>query len=329
MVPIKIAGTGSYVPEKVLTNFDLEKILDTSDEWIVKRTGIHERRIAEPDQAASDLALEASRAAMEAAGVEVDDLDMIIMATITPDLACPCGSNYLQKKLGAVRAVSFDVAAACSGFVFALDVASRYLQSGAAKTILVVASEVMSRVQDWTDRANCVLWGDGSGAAILKAEEGEPCLMTTYIGSDGANGEKLLFPGGGSLTTPISYESVDKKLHSLRMIEANTMLRGAVHHFKQSIDEVLGRFNLTPQDVDLFIPHQANLRMLTPLAKRLGVNFKEKFMVTLHKYGNISSASCAIAFDEAVRSGRIKKGDKVCFTVFGGGLTWGGALLQF
>ncbi len=329
MIPIKIAGTGSYVPEKVLTNFDLEKILDTSDEWIVKRTGIHERRIAEPDQVTTDMALPATNKALEAAGITAQELDMIIMATITPDHACPCGANYLQKKLKAPQAVSFDIAAACSGFVFGMDVASRYLESGAAKNILVVAAEIMSRVQDWTDRANCVLWGDGAGAAVLQAAEGAPSLMTTYIGSDGANGEKLLMPGGGSLTTPISHESVDRKMHTLRMIEANTMLRNAVHHFKQSIDVVLGRFDLSPQDVDLYIPHQANLRMLTPLAKRLKVDFEDKFMITLNKYGNISSASCAIAFDEAVRSGRIKPGDKVCFTVFGGGLTWGGALIQF
>jgi 3-oxoacyl-[acyl-carrier-protein] synthase-3 len=329
MIPIKIAGTGSYVPEKVLTNFDLEKILDTSDEWIVKRTGIHERRIAEPDQATSDMALPASQKALEAAGIEPEELDMIIMATISPDYCCPCGSNFLQEKLGATNAVTFDVAAACAGFVFVMDIASHYIQSGSAKKILIVAAEIMSRLQDWTDRANCVLWGDGSGAAVLVAEEGAPQLKTTYIGSDGSNGQKLLMPGGGSLTTPISHESVDKNLHSLRMIEANTMLRGAVHHFLQSIDMVLGRFDLKYDDVDLYIPHQANLRMLTPLAKRMKVDFEEKFMITLHKYGNISSASCAIAFDEAVQSGRIKEGDLVCFTVFGGGLTWGGALIQY
>ncbi len=329
MVPIRVAGTGSYVPEKILTNFDLEKTLDTSDEWIVKRTGIRERRVAAPDQATSDLALPAARAAMEAAGVSDRDLDYIIMATVTPDMVCPCGANWLQAKLDAPQAISFDVTAACSGFLFVLDVAMRYMQAGAGKTMLVVAGEVMTRVQDWTDRANCILWGDGAGAVVLKAEEGAPQIIETYIGTDGANGQNLLVPGGGSRVTPISHESVDKKMHTLRLIEAAASVRVAVKHFALSVETVLGRRGLKPQDVDLYIPHQANIRMLQSLAKRLDVNFEEKFFITIEKYGNISSASSAIALDEAVRSGRIKPGDLVCVTVFGGGLTWGATLIQF
>lgn len=329
MVPIKLAGTGSYVPDKVLTNFDLEKSLDTSDEWIVKRTGIRERRVAAPDQAASDLALPAARAAMQAAGVSDRDLDYIIMATVTPDMGCPSGANWLQAKLDAPQAVSFDVTAACSGFVFVLDVACRYMQAGAGKTMLVVASEVMTRVQDWTDRANCILWGDGAGAVILKAEEGRPQVLETYIATDGANGQNLLMPGGGSKTTPISHESVDKKLHTLRLIEASASVRVAVKHFALAVETVLGRQGLKVSDVDHFVPHQANIRMLQQLAKRLDVDFDSKFVITIDKFGNISSASSAIALDVAVRSGRVKPGDLVCVTVFGGGLTWGASLIQF
>jgi 3-oxoacyl-[acyl-carrier-protein] synthase-3 len=203
------------------------------------------------------------------------------------------------------------------------------MQAGAGKTMLVVASEVMTRVQDWTDRANCILWGDGSGAVVLKAEQGAPQIIENFIGTDGANGQNLLVPGGGSRVTPISHESVDKKMHTLRLIEAAASVRVAVKHFALSVETVLNRRGLKPQDVDLYIPHQANIRMLQSLAKRLDVDFEEKFFITIEKYGNISSASAAIALDEAVRSGRIKPGDLVCLTVFGGGLTWGASLVQF
>lgn len=328
MIPIRLAGTGSFLPSKVLTNFDLEKFLDTTDEWIVRRTGIRERRVAEPEQAASDLALPASRRAMEMAGVTDRDLDYIIMGTVTPDTCCPSGANWLQAKLDAPQAVSFDVTAACSGFVFALDTAVKYLQAGAAKTILVTAAEIMTRVQDWTDRANCILWGDGAGAVILKAEEGTPQLIDIYVGTDGVNGGNLLMPGGGSKTTPISHESVDKKMHTLRLLEASASVRVAVAHFALSVDTVLKRQNIPISQVAHFIPHQANLRMIQSLAKRLDVSM-DKFVITIDKYANISSASSAIALDEALRSGRIKPGDLVCVTVFGGGLTWGAALVQF
>ncbi len=329
MVPIKLAGTGSYLPAKVLTNFDLEKSLDTTDEWIVRRTGIRERRIAAPDQATSDLALPACRQALAAAGLTEADVDYIVMGTITPDFCCPAGANVLQGKLGAHQAVTFDVTAACSGFVFALDVAMRYLQAGAGKNILVVAAEVMSRVVDWTDRSTCVLWGDGAGAAVLQAQKGGPQVIELYIATDGANGQNLLVPGGGSITTPISHESVDQKLHTLKLIEASASVRVAVAHFAQSVHTVLDRQGLKVEDVDLFIPHQANIRMLQSLANRLGVDFDQKFFISIDKYANISSASSAIALDEAIRGGRIKPGDLVCITVFGGGLTWGAALIQF
>lgn len=327
MVPLHLAGTGSYVPEKRLTNYDLEKTLDTSHEWIVKRTGVEERRMAAPDQAVSDLGFKASQKALESAGITASDLDYILVATITPDTCCPSAANWLQAKLDAPQAVSFDVTAACSGFVFGLDVASRYLATGAGN-VLVVASEVMSRVQDWTDRSNCILWGDGAGAAVLQAGEGKPRILDMFVGTDGAGGENLLMPGGGSKTTPISYESVEEKRHTLRMIEAAASVRVAVKHFAESAVRVIEGSGYSVDQVDHFIPHQANLRMLQQVAKRLNVPF-EKFVITVDKYGNISSASSAIALDEAIRSGRIKPGDIACITVFGGGLTWGAALLEF
>jgi 3-oxoacyl-[acyl-carrier-protein] synthase-3 len=326
---IRVLGTGSYVPEKVLTNQDLEKMMDTSDEWIRQRTGIVERRVAAPDQACSDLALPASRAALEAAGLTPEQLDLIIMCTVTPDYHCPAASNMLQAKLGAPYGMmSFDVTAACSGFVFGLNVAEQYLKAGTAKRVLVVASEVMTRVIDYTDRVSAILWGDGAGAVVLTWADEDPQILSTHIHTDGANGQNLLMPGGGSKTTPISHESVDKKLHNLRLIEAANSVKVAVRRFVDSCTEACQTNSLKIEDIALFIPHQANLRMLQSVAQRLGVPM-ERLYITIHKYGNISSASAAIALDEAVRSGAIKKGDYVVLTAFGGGLTWGSALVRW
>ncbi len=329
MASVRIIGTGSYVPPKVLTNFDLQKMgLDTTDEWIVQRTGIKERRIADPDVCTSDLAYEASKKALEAAGIKPDDLDLIIMATITPDTCCPSGANWLEAKLGAEKAVSFDVTAACSGFIFALNIAEKYLKTGACKYILVTAAEVMSRTLDWTDRTTCILWGDGAGAAVLTVGDEGAELLSTHIHTDGKNGQDLLLPGGGSKTTPISHESVDKKLHTLKMIEASASFRVAVRRFVESIKEAADYNNIDVHDIDWFIPHQANLRMFQAIAKTLDIPM-ERFYITIHKYGNSSSASCAIALDEAVRDGSIKKGQLICMPVFGGGLTWGSALIRW
>ncbi len=338
---IGILGTGSFLPPRVLSNFDLEKILDTNDEWIRQRTGIKERRIAAPDVNASDLAKEASVRAMKMAGISPNDLDLIIMTTMTPDTACPAGANWLEAKLGAERAVSFDVTAACCGFVFGLSVAEQYLKAGTFKTALVAAVEIMSRTLDWTDRESCILWGDGAGVAILRAfdnpsgtgpiqdrgkEVGE--ILSVHIHTDGANGENLLLPGGGSKTTPISYESVDKKLHTLRMIKASESVRVAVKRFAEAAEEAASFNGVRLADVKWIIPHQANLRILQQMAKRLDVSF-EKVYLTIEKYGNISSATIPIALDEAVRNGSIKKGDLAILTGFGGGLTWASSLIRW
>jgi 3-oxoacyl-[acyl-carrier-protein] synthase-3 len=336
---IRILGTGSYVPPKRLTNAyvppkrltnaDLEKMgLDTTDEWIQKRTGVKERRIADPDVSASDLGYEAALNALEAAGLTAQDIDLIIVATITPDTCCPSAANWLQAKLDAPRAVTFDVTAACSGFIFGLNVAEQYLKNKTFKRVLVVAAEIMTRTLNWKDRATCILWGDGSGAAILSLGDDGPEILSSHLHTDGANGLELLLPGGGSKTTPISHESVDQGLHYLNLIEANLSFRVAVRHFIGAIREALEFNHINVEDVDWFIPHQANIRMFQNIAKSLKVPF-ERFYLTLHKYGNISSASCAISLDEAVRDGSIKSNDLICLPVFGGGLTWGSALIRW
>jgi len=302
--------------------------LDTTDEWIIQRTGVRERRIAEPDVTAADLGYEASLKALDMAGITAKDVDLIILATITPDTCCPSGANWLEAKLDAHQAVSFDVTAACSGFIFGLSVAEQYLKTGTYKNVLVVASEIMTRTVNWKDRTTCILWGDGAGAAVLAIGSVGPEILSTHIHSDGENGQDLLLPGGGSKTTPISHESVDKGLHALNMIEANASFRVAVRRFIESIKEAAQFNNIAVEDISWFIPHQANLRMFQSIAKTMKIPF-ERFYVTLHKYGNISSASCAIALDEAVRDGSIKKNDLICLPVFGGGLTWGSALIRW
>jgi len=329
MALVRILGTGSYLPPKILSNDDIRQMgLDTSDEWIVRRTGISERRMADPGVTTSDLGYEASLKALDMAGLGPRDLDLIILATITPDTCCPSAANWLQAKLDAPQAVSFDITAACSGFIFGLSVAEQYLYNRTAKTILVVASEVMTRTLNWKDRATCILWGDGAGAAVLALGESGPQILSTHLHTDGAKGQDLLLPGGGSKTTPISHASVDQGLHYLNMIEASLSFRVAVRHFIEAIEESAHFNRVKVEDIDWFIPHQANIRMFQTMAKTLKVPF-EKFYITLDKYGNISSASCAIALDEAARDNSLKKDDLICLPVFGGGLTWGSAMIRW
>jgi 3-oxoacyl-[acyl-carrier-protein] synthase-3 len=323
-----IVGTGSYVPEKVLTNFDLEKILDTSDEWIYTRTGIKERRIAEPGVGVSELCKKACERAMEAAGIKPSDIDLIVLGTITPDTHCPAGANWLEAKLGCDNAVSFDVTAACTGFIFSLHVASALIKAGMNKRVLVCAGEIMSRTVNWKERESCILWGDGAGAVVVTETSQGAEVLSTHIHTDGKNGSELLMPGGGSLTTPISHESVDKGLHFLKMINANTSLRTAVNHFAEAAMEAVTTNGYRIEDVDLIIPHQANIRIMEGVARKLKTPM-EKVYVTINKYGNISSATVPIALDEAVRDGTITKGKLVLLTAFGGGLTWGSSLIKW
>jgi len=326
---IKIIGTGSYLPPKVMTNDEFVAMgLDTSDEWIVQRTGIRERRIAAPDVVTSDLALEASRRALAMAGRNPADVDLIVMATVTPDTHCPAAANWLQAKLGASRAVTFDITAACSGFIFATDVARQYLLAGNARTVLVVAGEVMSRTLNWQNRATCIIFGDGAGAMVLESGKDGHQLLNSRIHSDGGRGQNLLVPGGGSQVTPITPESAARGDHFLDMIEANKSFRVAVRHFIAAIREGAGAVGVAVEEIDWFVPHQANMRMFKNMSHSMGIPM-EKFVITIHKYGNISSASCAIALDEAIRQKQIRPGHLICMPVFGGGLTWGYAMLRW
>jgi 3-oxoacyl-[acyl-carrier-protein] synthase-3 len=329
MKVIRIAGTGSYLPEKVLSNFDLEELVDTSDEWIRKRTGISERRLARPDQAASDLGQKAALQALARAKIKPKDLDLLIMATITPDTCCPSGANWLEHKIGASGAVSFDVTAACCGFLFGISVAEHYLRVGTFKNAMVVAAEVMSRTVNWQDRSSSILWGDGAGAVILDTRSrngGE--VISTILHTDGSRGENLLMPGGGSRTTPINHESVDRGVHYLQLVEAPTTFRVAVEHFTLACEEALEVNGLSADQITLYIPHQANIRIIQAMAKKLGVSM-DRIFVNIERYGNISSASMAIGLDEANKQGRIKKGDLVLLCGFGGGLTWGSSLIRW
>jgi 3-oxoacyl-[acyl-carrier-protein] synthase-3 len=303
-------------------------MVDTSDEWIVQRTGIRERRIADPDQAVSDLAKEASLKALEAANMGPEELDMIILATITPDTCCPAAANWLQAKLGATNAVAYDVTAACTGFIFALSNAEQYLQNGRYDNALVIGSEVISRTVNWKDRGSCILWGDASGAAIVSKSRNGAEVLSTHIHSDGRGGRNLLLPGGGSTTTPICQESVEKGLHALKMIDANKTFKVAVKRFAEACEEAAAANGVSVSDVDLIIPHQANLRIIHALVARLKVA-PEKVYVNIEKYGNSSAATIPLALDQAVRSGRIQPGDNVVLTAFGGGLTWGSAFIRW
>jgi 3-oxoacyl-[acyl-carrier-protein] synthase-3 len=328
MKRVGIVGTGSYLPETVLSNFDLEKFLETDDEWIRTRTGIRERRVARADEAASDLAKKASEKALAVAGIAPEEVELIIMATVTPDTQCPAGANWLEAKLGAVNAVSFDVTAACTGFLFALSIAEQYIKNGVYRNALVVASEIMSRTLDWTNRETCILWGDGAGAAVIREVEDGHQILSTHIHTDGAGGEGLLLPGGGSKTTPISCESVEKKLHNLDMIGANQSVKVAVRRFAEGCEEALRYNDFTLADVKVIIPHQANIRILQGMAKRLDCSM-DKLYLTIEKFGNMSSATVPVALDEAVRDGTVQPGDLILLTAFGGGLTWGSSLIRW
>jgi 3-oxoacyl-[acyl-carrier-protein] synthase-3 len=323
---VSITGVGSHLPARVLTNADLEKMVETTDEWITTRTGIKERRLAGPDEATSDLAVAAARKALASAGVTPDQVDLIIVATITPDMLFPSTACLVQHKLGAVRAAAFDIEAACSGFVYALDIASHFVASHTYNTVLVIGAEKMSSVVDWTDRNTCVLFGDGAGAAVLQNRPNAHGLLTTCLGSDGGKAGLLELPAGGS-ACPATADSVSKKLHFLRM-DGKETFRNAVNAMVSAANEALSRCGVTVADVKCIIPHQANQRILSAVAERLEAR-EDQLFVNVDRYGNTSAASVAIALDEAVAAGRIQRGDLVLLVVFGAGLTWGAALIEW
>ncbi len=320
-----IAGTGHAVPSGVLTNRDLESMVDTSDEWIVERTGIRERRICRNGEVTSDLAAEAAKKALEDAGMNAQDVDLIIVATVTPDMPFPSCACIVQAKIGASRAAAFDLGAGCTGFVYALAVASELVASGRYDTVLVIGAEMLSKIVDWRDRNTCVLFGDGAGAAVVRPARLGDGVITYVVGADGSRGDLLTLPAGGS-ARPASHETVDAGLHYLQM-RGNQVYRFAVRIMVEATRAVLDRAGLTESDIQCVIPHQANQRLIDLAAERLGA--PEKVYSNVARFGNTSAASIPIALDEVSRAGKLKSGDRVLLVAFGAGLTWGSAILRW
>ncbi len=322
---VGIIGLGMSVPKKILTNFDLEKMVETSDEWILERTGIRERRITEPGTATSELAYPAAVESLKQAGLKAADVDLIIVGTTSPDMVFPSTACVLQHRLGAKAAACFDLAAACSGSVFAMITAEQYLATGRYKNALVIGAEIISNFIDWTDRSTCVLFGDGAGACVMtKVDRGG--ILTTDMGSDGSAGELLYIPAGGT-RHPASHTSIDQRLHYLRM-NGTEVFKLAVRRMAESAKTVLTKAGLSVNDLDCFIPHQANIRIIQSVAKRAEVPM-DKVFVNADRYGNTSAASNLMALYEAVQQGKIKQGDRVVLVAFGAGLTWGSLLIEW
>jgi 3-oxoacyl-[acyl-carrier-protein] synthase-3 len=315
----RILGTGSYLPARILTNADLEKLIDTNDQWIVDRTGIRERHIAAEGEFTSDLAAQAARAALEVAGLAVDDIDLLLGATTTPDLVFPSTACIVQSKLGMTNGrPAFDLQAVCSGFIYALSVADQFIKTGAAKHVLVVGAETLSRITDWNDRGNCILWGDGAGAVVLGASS-EPGIIATHIHADGRHKELLRTTTG---------PSTGMKEPALMRMEGNPVFKMAVNTLDRIVDETLEANGLQKSDIDWLVPHQANIRIISATAKKLGMSM-DNVVTTVAGHGNTSAASVPLAFDVAVRDGRIQRGQTVLMEAFGGGFTWGSALLKY
>ncbi|WP_334107274.1 beta-ketoacyl-ACP synthase III [Methylobacillus sp.] len=313
----RILGTGSYLPEKILTNADLERMVDTTDEWIYTRTGIRQRHIAAEGEFTSDLSFHAAQRALEAAGVTADAVDLIIVATTTPDRVFPSTACLLQHKLGNTGAPAFDVQAVCSGFIYAIATADNFIRSGAARTALVVGAETMSRITDWTDRSNCILWGDGAGAVVLGASD-QQGIISTHLHADGSYTKLLNVPTG------VSNRGEEKTIH----MEGNAVFKIAVNTLDAIVDETLEANGMQKSDIDWLVPHQANIRILQSTARKLGMDM-DRVVVTVDKHGNTSAASVPLALDVAVRDGRIKRGETVLMEAFGGGFTWGSVLLKY
>jgi len=322
-----ITGTGSFTPEKVLTNADLEKMVETTDEWITTRSGIKERRIADKETAASDLSFEATKKAMAEAKIKPEELDLILIGTVTPDYLLPSTACILQDKLGAKNAAVMDIVAACSGFLYGLSVAQAFIYSGKYKTILVIGVEVLSKITNWNDRNTCVLFGDGAGAAIVqRTQENNKGILATYLCGDGSLANLLHIPVGGT-RTPLTKENIDKGDQYIKM-EGSEVFKSAVRSMEDAATRALKEANISAEQIDLLIPHQANIRIIEATAKRLKMPM-EKVFVNIDKYGNTSAASIPIALDEARKSGRIKPGDITLLVAFGAGFTWGSAVIRW
>ncbi|MCK5595455.1 ketoacyl-ACP synthase III [bacterium] len=322
-----ILGTGFYVPDKILTNADIEKMVDTSDEWITTRTGIKERHIIDDKQTTSDLAVFASQNALKNAKVDVSEVDCIIFATITPDMPFPSTACILQDKIGAKTVCAFDVNAACCGFIYALTMAKSFVENDTFKKVLVVAADALSRITDWTDRTTCVLFGDGAGAVVVgRAIDNKRVILGSYLGADGSAWDLLNMPAGGA-QSPATHKTIDERLHFLKM-NGNSVFKLAVRAMTNAAETVLAKCNLKNKDVDLVIPHQANLRIINALAQRLNAPL-EKVWINVTKYGNVSGASVPIAMAEADASGKLEDGQIVLLDAFGAGLTWASAIIRW
>jgi 3-oxoacyl-[acyl-carrier-protein] synthase-3 len=325
-----IAGTGSYLPDRVLTNADLEKMVDTSDEWITSRTGIKERRIAAPGQNTSDMAAEAARRAMATAGITAAEVDLLIVATVTADTFFPSTACWVQSKIGAVNAVCFDVSAACAGFLYAMQIGRHFLNTGNRKAVLIIGADKLSSIVNWEDRNTCVLFGDGAGAAILRRRNDEPTaeprILSCVMGSDGRLSDILAVPGGGS-ACPISPQNAHQRLNTIRM-EGREVYRHAVTAMTSASERAMEMAGVTASDLSLVIPHQANVRIIEAITNRLGIEQSRTF-VNLDKYGNTSAAAIAIALDEASRQGVLRRGDTALLVAFGAGLTWAAAVVKW
>jgi 3-oxoacyl-[acyl-carrier-protein] synthase-3 len=324
----RFSSFGSYAPKKIINNYDLEKIVETSDEWIRTRTGMFERHHASAEEAASDLAVIAATNAIEASRVKYKDIDLIITGTVTGDHPFPSTACIVQKKLGLKNVPAFDISAGCAGFIYALDIAKNFVENGTVKNVLVIGVDILSKITNWNDRNTCVLFGDGAGATIVSraGKSDISRIIDTVIDADGSQGE-LLFQAAGGSRMPASHESVDKNLHTVYM-EGNRIYKNAIRSMYASTDELLRRNKLEPADIDWVIPHQANLRIIEGLAEKLHVPMN-KVIVNIEKYGNTSSATIPLAMDEAIRTKKIRRGDMIIFTSFGAGLTWGSILARF
>ena len=320
-----IIGLGAYLPSKILTNSDLEKMVETSDEWITTRTGIKERRIAPKEFATSDLALEAAKRAIDDAGLKPIDIDLIITATITPDMFFPATACIVQEKLGATNAAAFDINAACSGFVFSVVMAKMFVNSGMYNNVLVIGAEKLTSIVDWQDRSTCVLFGDGAGACVVGKTD-QRIILSSFLGADGSGADLLKVPGGGS-RFPATAQTVNDRLHFLKM-EGNEVFKIAVRIMVKAANNAIKESGLGRDDISLFIPHQANIRILVAVAKRLGVP-ESKIFMNIEKYGNMSAASTAVALVEASQEGRIKKGDNIVLVAFGAGFTYGATAIKW
>ena len=326
MIRARITGTGFAVPERILSNADLEKMVATSDEWITARTGIKQRYIASENEYTSTFATGAAEKAMAMAGIEPEELDLLIVATVTPDFPFPSTACLVQNNLKAVKASAFDISAACSGFLFALSLAEKYIITGSVRKALIIGAEVLSRIVDWTDRNTCCLFGDGAGAVVVEASADERGILSTHIHTDGSHWE-LLFQRGVGNRNPASQKTLDEK-HAYISMQGNEVFKLAVRAMEDVALEALAANKLVLSDIDLFIPHQANRRIIDAIGKRLGIT-GEQLYINLERYGNTSSASIPIALDEVNRSGRIKEGNIVLLDAFGGGMTWGAALIRW